>query len=103
MWHGSQLGIDEARRLIPGESATSLQVVSSMLGAMVWALENPNRGYVEPEEIDHKVVLQYADPYLGPIPYVWTEWKPNQDKNSLFYREYDASNPLSFENFRVWT
>ena len=70
---------------------------------MVWALENPNRGYVEPEEIDHKAVLECADPYLGPIPYVWTEWKPHQDKNSLFYREHDASNPLSFENFRVWS
>ena len=103
MWHGSQLGIDEARRLIPGESATSIQVVASMLGAMIWALDNPNRGYVEPEEIDHKAVLQYADPYLGPIPYVWTEWKPHQDKNSLVYREFDASNPLSFENFRVWS
>ena len=103
MWHGSQLDIDSARKLIPGENATSVQVVASMLGAMIWAIQNPNKGYVEPEAIDHDFVLKYADPYLGPVPFKETDWTPNKDVNSLFYREYDSSNPCSFENFRVWS
>ena len=102
-WHGSQLSIDEARKLIPGESATSTQVVASMLGAIIWAIENPRMGYVEPEEIPYDFILHYADPYLGPVPFVMSDWKPNKDINSLFYREYDASNPCSYENFRVWS
>ena len=102
-WHGSQLSIDEARKLIPGESATSVQVVSSMLGAIIWAIENPRMGYVEPEVIPYEYILHYADPYLGPVPFVMSDWSPNKDTNSLFYREYDASNPCSYENYRVWT
>jgi len=102
-WHGSQLSIEEARKLIPGENATSLQVIASMLGAMIWAIENPNRGYVEPEEIDHEFVLKHADPYLGPIAFEMTDWRPNKDTNSLFYREYNEKNPCSLENFRVWS
>ena len=103
MWHGSQLEIEQARKLIPGENATSVQVVASMLGAIMWAIENPKLGYIEPEQIPFDYVLKYADPYLGPVPFEMTDWRPNEDKNSLFYREYDAKNPCSFSNFRVWT
>lgn len=103
MWHGSQLTIEEARKLIPGENATSLQVVASMLGAMIWAIENPNEGYVEPEAIPFEFVLHYADPYLGKVPYVETTWHPFKDVNSLFYRELDPKNPCAYENYRVWT
>ena len=103
MWHGSQLSIDDARALLPGENATSIQVVASMLGAVVWAIQNPNQGYTEPEKIPFDFVLKYADPYLGPIPFVVTNWHPFNDKNSLFYREQDKNNRCSFENYRVWT
>jgi homospermidine synthase len=103
MWHGSQLSIEEARKLIPGENATSVQVVASMLGAIMYAIQNPRLGYIEPESIPFDFVLKYADPYLGPTPAEMTDWRPNKDINSLFYREYDAKNPCSFENFRVDT
>ena len=103
MWHGSQLSVEEARALIPGESATSLQVVASMLGAIIWAIENPNMGYIEPDQIPFDFILKYADPYLGPTPFVMTDWSPGKDMNSLFYREYDESNKCSFANFRVWS
>jgi len=56
-WHGSQLDIKEARRLIPGENATSLQVVANLLGTMMWAIQNPRKGYTEPEAMDHKLFL----------------------------------------------
>jgi len=103
VWHGSQLDINEARQLVPGENATSVQVSATLLGGMVWAIRNPHKGYVEPESLPHDEILMIADPYLGPIAFEHTDWRPNLDKNSLFYREYDAKNPCSFENFRVWT
>jgi len=103
VWHGSQLSIEEARELVPGENATAIQVGAALLGGIIWAIQNPDRGYVEPEAMPYDFILKYADPYLGPIAFEKTDWRPNQDKNSLFYREYDAKNPCSFENFRVWT
>ncbi len=38
-WFGSQLSIDEARKLAPYNNATSLQVTVSVLSGMVWAME----------------------------------------------------------------
>ena len=40
-WYGSQLSLDEARKLAPYQNATGLQVTSAVLAGMVWALENP--------------------------------------------------------------
>ena len=102
-WHGSQMSIDDARRLVPGESATSLQVAGSMLGAIVWMIKNPRMGYTEPEAIPFEEILAVGDQYWAPLASVKSNWTPNKDVNSLFYREYDAKNPCKFENFRVWS
>ena len=42
-WYGSQLSIEETRRIAPYQNATGLQVSSAVLAGMVWALENPQR------------------------------------------------------------
>jgi homospermidine synthase len=102
-WHGSQLDIHGARKLVEGENATSMQVAGSMLGAIVWMIENPRNGYTEPEELPFEDILEIGDMYWEPIVSVMSNWTPNKDTNSLFYKEYDASNPCSYENFRVWT
>ena len=101
-WHGSQLDIKEARKLIPGENATSLQVVATILGEMMWAIQNPRMGYVEPESLPHEFVLEHAMPYLGPVPFVETDWRPEEDKNELFKRPFDKKHPNALCNFRVW-
>ena len=59
-WYGSRLSIDEARRLAPHNNATSLQVTAAVLAGMVWAIENPRRGIVEPDEMDFERVLEIA-------------------------------------------
>ena len=51
-WYGSQLSVQEARKLAPYNNATSLQVAAGVLGAVVWAMENPERGIVEPDELE---------------------------------------------------
>ena len=101
-WHGSEMTIEDARKLIPEENATSLQVAGSMLGAIVWMMNNPNRGYVEPESIPFEEILKIGDMYWEPIISVYSNWTPNSSVNSLFERKYDRKNPCSFENFRVW-
>ena len=59
-------------------------------------------GYVEPEKIPHDFVLEHAMPYLGPVPFVETDWRPEEDKNSLYERKFDKKRPNALSNFRVW-
>jgi homospermidine synthase len=50
-WYGSQLTTDEARRLAPFNSATTLQVTAPVMAGMVWAMRNPQRGILEPDDL----------------------------------------------------
>ncbi|MGE5516987.1 MAG: homospermidine synthase [Bacteroidota bacterium] len=100
-WFGSQLSIDEARGLAPHNSATSLQVTAAVLGGMVWALENPQQGVVEPEDVDFRRVLDIATPYLGPVVGAYTDWTPLQGRGTLFPEDVDPQDPWQFKNIRV--
>lgn len=100
-WYGSQLSIDDARRAAPHNNATSLQVTSSIIGAMVWALQNPQAGIVDADEMDHEVVFGVAEPYLGKMVGEYTDWTPIKGRGVLFPETFDASDPWQFENFRV--
>ena len=66
-WYGSRLTIEETRRLAPYNNATSLQVTAAVLGGLVWAIENPQSGIVEADQLDHERVLDVARPYLGEL------------------------------------
>lgn len=100
-WYGSRLAIEEARRLAPYNTATSLQVVAGVLGGMVWALENPAAGVVEPDDLDYETVMKVATPYLGEMAGVYGDWTPLKDRSPLYETEIDESGPWQFINFRV--
>ncbi len=100
-WYGSRLSIEEARALAPYNNATSLQVTAAVLGGIIWAMENPRRGVVEPDEIDHARIMEIARPYLGTVIGVYSDWTPLQDRGLLFPEAVDSSDPWQFGNFRV--
>jgi homospermidine synthase len=100
-WYGSRLTIAQARELVPYNNATSLQVVAGILGAFAWALQNPDMGVVEPDEIDHRVVMEAATPYLGEVVGVWGDWTPLKERSPLFPEPRDDDDPWQFINFRV--
>jgi homospermidine synthase len=100
-WYGSQLSIEEARRLAPHNSATTLQVTVSLLAGIVWAMENPNRGIVEPDEMDYQRCLAICMPYLGPVVGQYTDWTPLTDRERLFPEDIDRNDPWQFKNVRV--
>jgi len=102
-WVGSQLGIHEARELVAHQNATTLQVAASILGAIFWMIENPDRGLCVPDDLDHERVLAIADPYLGPSPSVQTDWRPSPaDLDPLAeFRPPTNHSPWSFANFLV--
>ena len=101
-WYGSQLSIDEARRLAPYNNATSLQVTAAVLSGMVWAIENPDCGLVEPDEMDFRRILEIAGEYLGPVVGRYTEWHPLTGRGVLFEEELDLDDPWQFHNIRVY-
>lgn len=100
-WYGSRLDIAEARKLAPHNTATSLQVVAGVLGGMVWAMRNPDAGPVEPDDVDHALVLEIAAPYLGELVGIYGDWTPLRDRSPLFPEMRDEDDPWQFVNFRV--
>lgn len=100
-WYGSQLSIDDARVLVPQNNATSLQVTASVLAGVIWAIENPNSGVREPEEIDHERILEIAGPYIEPMVGAYSDWTPLKDRSRLFSEDMDTSDPWQFKNIRV--
>lgn len=100
-WYGSRLTIEEARGLVPHNNATSLQVTASVLGGLIWTIENPRAGIVEADQIDHSRVLEIAQPYLGELAGAYTDWTPLADRNVLYREDIAANDPWQFKNFRV--
>jgi homospermidine synthase len=100
-WFGSQLSVEEARKLAPYNNATSLQVTAAVLAGMVWAMHNPNNGLTEPEDMDFKRCLEICMPYLGPVVGQYTDWTPLSDRERLFPEDLDKSDPWQFKNVRV--
>ncbi len=100
-WYGSRLSIQQARALVPHNSATSLQVTAPVVAGVIWALRNPDRGVVEPEELDHEQILDFIRPYLGEVVGTYSEWTPLADRSVLFEEELDREDPWQFKNFRV--
>jgi homospermidine synthase len=100
-WYGSQLSIEETRRLAPYQNATGLQVTSAVLAGIVWMLENPERGIVEADEMDFRRCLELQRPYLGPVVGRYTDWTPLDRRGELFPETLDTSDPWQFTNVLV--
>lgn len=75
-WTGSLLDIEETRRLVPHQNATTLQVAAAVLAAVLWMVENPSAGVRLPDELPHEQILAWAAPYLGPVVSRQTDWTP---------------------------
>ena len=100
-WYGSQLSVEDTRTLAPYQNATGMQVTSAVLAGMVWALENPNAGIVEADEMDYRRCLAVQTPYLGPVIGAWTDWTPLTDRPGFFPEDIDPSDPWQFRNVLV--
>ena len=100
-WYGSQLSIEEARRLCPHNNATSLQVNAPFTAAIIWALNNSKAGIVEPDDIDFRAILKICTPYLGKLIGAYTDWTPLAGRGTLYPEDLDISDPWQFRNFRV--
>ena len=75
-WTGTILSIEEARRLVPGQNATTLQVAASVMAAVRWMIRHPEEGVNIPDQLPHREILEAAAPYLGQIPSIPIDWTP---------------------------
>ncbi len=101
-WTGSALDIEEARRLVPGQNATTIQVALGVVSAVMWAIENPKKGICLPDDLPHDYVLDLAKPYLGKFISEAYDWTPLKNRR-IFYKEnpenFPDSDPWQFKNF----
>jgi len=100
-WYGSQLSIEQARALCPHNNATSLQVAAPVMAGVLWAIANPDRDVVEPDDLPFDQILRLCRPYLGDVVGVYSEWTPLADRGRLFTEALDRDDPWQFMNFRV--
>lgn len=102
-WVGSILTIEEARKLLPGENATLVQVAISVVGAALWVINNPNRGLNVPEELPYDEILKIAKPYLGEFISAPVDWDPLKYQFPSYTKfaetPRDKSDVWQFQNF----
>ncbi|MCL2648002.1 MAG: saccharopine dehydrogenase NADP-binding domain-containing protein [Phycisphaerales bacterium] len=104
-WTGSSLSIEESRRLVPHQNATTMQVAISVVAACMWMIENPSRGMLVPDELPHEYILKIAKPYLGKFISTPSDWTPLKYYHSVFggYNkpQIDKRDPWQFKNFLI--
>jgi homospermidine synthase len=93
-WYGSRLSTEDTRSLAPNQNATGLQVTSAVLAGIYWMLDNPRRGIVEAEEMDHEYCLAIQEPYLGSVFGEYTNWRPASTTEN-------ATDAWQFSNIRM--
>ena len=104
-WTGSQLDIHETRQLVRGQNATTLQVAAAVVGGLVFAIGNPCKGILVPDDLPYKEILDVARRYLGPCPSVQTDWTPLKSRSRLFAKwgapPVDEADLWQFASFAV--
>jgi homospermidine synthase len=104
-WTGSVLSIEESRRLVPHQNATTMQVAISVVAAAMWMVENPTRGVCVPDDLPHEYILEIARPYLGQSLSIPSDWTPLQNYVNNFHGYHqpniDVDDPWQFKNFLV--
>jgi homospermidine synthase len=88
LWLGSGLSIGRTRALTPLNNATSMQVVSSIVGGIKWMLDHPNEGVVESDEVDHVALIESVVHYWQPIQRRYTSWRPDSTRAGLTFEEF---------------
>ena len=91
-WCGSLLDIHSARKLVPGQQATTMQVAVSVVAASIWMIKNPKRGFLLPDDLDHEEILKVSMPYIKPFYSKAVDWTPLKNMNNKF-TAFDTARP----------
>lgn len=102
-WTGSILTIEESRKLVPHQNATTMQVAIGVVSAIMWMIENPRKGVCVPDDLPYDHILNTAKPYLGRLVSAPSDWTPLKNYR-VFFKEnprayLDKKNIWCFDNF----
>ena len=97
-WCGSLLDIHTARKLVPHQQATTLQVAISVVAASIWMIKNPKCGLLLPDDLDHEEILKIALPFIKPFVSRAVDWTPLKNLNTKFTK-FDLPAPKAED---VW-
>ncbi len=102
-WTGSMLTIEESRRLVPHQNATTMQVAIGVVAAVMWMIENPHKGVCVPDDLPYEHILNISKPYLGQFVSEASDWTPLKNYR-VFFKEnaqayLDKKNVWCFNNF----
>jgi len=80
-----------------------VQVAIGVISGLMWMIENPKAGVLEPDEIPHDFILKIAKPFLGKFLSIPSDWTPFKNYQ-VFFREnpklyLDKKNTWCFRNF----
>ena len=91
-WCGSLLSIHDARKHVPHQQATTLQVAISVVAAAIWMIGHPKSGVCLPDDIDHEDILKISVPYISPFISEPVDWTPLAHLNTQFSK-FDIPRP----------
>lgn len=91
-WCGSLLSIHDARKSVPHQQATTLQVAISVVAASIWMIKNPKRGFLMPDDLDHEEILKISKPFITPFVSRAVDWTPLKNLNTKFTK-FDLPRP----------
>jgi homospermidine synthase len=102
-WTGSILSIDESRKRVSHQNATTVQVAIGVVSAVMWMIDNPEKGICLPDYLPYEYILKISKPYLGELVSKQSDWTPFKNYQ-IFFRENPASwldkkNFWCFKNF----
>lgn len=104
-WTGTDLSIEESRRLVPNQNATTMQVAIAVVAAVMWMIEHPQQGLCLPEDLPHEYILGIAKPYLGKFISTPSDWTPLKNFPNAFdgyvQQCLDREDVWQFKNFLV--
>lgn len=100
-WIGSILDIEESRKLVPHQSATTVQVAISAVAAIVYIMKHPHEGFCLPDDLDHKEILAVVKPYLGQYVSMPVDWSPIDYAKEMAY--YGRKIPTDKDNWQFTT
>ena len=91
--------------MLPGQSATTMQVAGSITAAVAWMINHPSEGVCVPADLPWQEVLNVARRYLGTMHSGPADWDPVSSRRDLFAHfsdeanHVDATDPWQFTNF----
>ncbi len=102
-WTGSIMSIEETRKILPSQNATTIQVAIGIVSAVLWMIENPSKGLCLPDDLPHDYILKIARPYLGKFLSMPSDWTPLKNRK-IFFKENpesraDEDDAWQFKNF----